>query len=129
MNKYKKLLEEYHTLEDNYNIAIQDRQHYLTRNKELQNQIAELQAELLDSKRFNNKVIDAINTNKVNADVIQFLTAKKFGDDSNIEFAAIKTYRGWVTMYLNGREINPNGKDVTIWGDINEPIRVEVSGS
>lgn len=113
MNKYEKLLEE-------------DRQHYLTRNKELQNQIAELQAELLDSK---NKVIDAIDTNKVNADVIQFLAARKFGDDSNIEFAAIKTYRGWVTMYLNGREIDPNGKDITIWGDSNEPVRVEVSGS
>lgn len=129
MNKYKKLLEEFNMLENNYNTAIQDRQHYLTRNKELQNQIAELQAELLDSKRFNKKVIDAINTNKVNADVIQFLIARKFGDDSNIEFAAIKTYRGWVTMYLNGREINPNGKDITIWGDNNEPIRVEVSGS
>lgn len=72
----------------------------------------------------------AIAANNVNADVIQSLVTKEFINNKHIEFAAIKTYRdGWVTMCLNGKEICPNGKDVTIWANSKEPVEVEVSGS
>ena len=74
------------------------------------------------------KLATEIRINQTNADVIQYLAARRFGDDSKIEFAAIKTYRGWETLYLNGEELNPNGKDVTIWADHQEPVRIEVTG-
>lgn len=79
-------------------------------------------------KKLEGKLATEISINQTNADVIQYLAARRFGDDSKIEFAAIKTYRGWKTLYLNGEELNPNGKDVTIWADRQEPVRIEVTG-
>ena len=112
MSKYK-------DLKIDYDIAISDLDFYKNRYEEVQ----ELNEKLCK------QVNQLLGINNVNADVIQFLAARKFGDDPTIEFAAIKTYRGWETLYLHGEELNPSGKNVTIWADMNEPVNIEVSGS
>lgn len=118
--KYEELNEEYQKLKENYDKLFD-------RNCEI---IKSLNNETDHCNRINSRLATICDVNKVNADVIQFLAARKFGDDPTIEFAAVKTYRGgWVTLYLNGEELNPNGKDVTIWADRDEPVRIEVSNS
>lgn len=118
--KYEELNEEYQKLKENYDKLFD-------RNSEI---LKSLNNEIDHCNRIVSRLATVCDTNKVNTDVIQFLTARKFGDDPTIEFAAIKTYRGgWVTLYLNGEDLNPNGKDVTIWADRDEPVRIEVSNS
>lgn len=113
MSKYKEL-------KIDYDIAISDLDFYKSRYEEVQKNLSWVQSQ----------VNQLLGINNVNADVIQFLAARKFGDNPTIEFAAIKTYRdGWITMFLNGEEIRANGKDVTIWAENNEAVRVEVNGS
>ena len=75
------------------------------------------------------KLATEISINQTNADVIQYLAARRFGDDPTIEFAAIKTYRGWETLYLHGEELNPAGKNVTVWADQGDPVSVEVTSA
>ena len=133
MSKYK-------DLKIDYDVAISDLDFYKRRYEEVQelneklckrNQKLEKHNEELEKNlsRVLSQVNQLVGINNVNADVIQFLAARKFGDDSTIEFAAIKTYRGWETLYLHGEELSPSGKDVTIWAENNEAVRVEVSGS
>lgn len=140
MSKYK-------DLKIDYDVAISDLDFYKRRYEEVQelneklcerNQKLEKHNEELRERneeleknlsRVLSQVNQLIGINNVNADVIQFLAARKFGDNPAIEFAAIKTYRGWETLYLHGEELNPSGKDVTIWAENNEAVRVEVSGS
>lgn len=118
--KYKKLNEDYAELKNKYD-------ELSNKNAEL---IASLDRVIKHCNQIDSKLTMVCDVNKVNADVIQFLATRKFGDDPTIEFAAVKTYRGgWVTLYLNGEEFNPNGKDVTIWADRDEPVRIEVSNS
>lgn len=126
MSKYKELKSDYDKLADAYHAAIADVQKYKTQLEDLQKIHANQTRDYYGLQAQMNQLV---GINNVDADVIQFLTARKFGDDSTIEFAAIKTYRGWVTLYLNGEELNPSNKDVTIWADVDEPVRVEVSGS
>lgn len=126
MSKYKDLKDDYDKLAKSYCDAITEIQKYKTQLEELEKNNKQLR----NSSQYEKMRLDQlIGINNVNADVIQFLAARKFGTDPAIEFAAIKTYRGWVTLYLNGEELNPNNKDVTIWADRDEPVRVEVSGS
>ena len=118
--KYQELKEDYDDLNNKY-------QELINKSSKL---LDSLNKEIEHCNRLDSKLTTMCDTNKVNADVIQFLAARKFGDDPTIEFAAIKTYRGgWVTLYLNGEELNPNGKDVTIWADRDEPMRIEVARS
>ena len=127
MSKYKELKDSYDKLAKSYCDAITEIQKYKTQLEELEKNNKQLR----DSSQYEKMRLDQlIGINNVNADVIQFLAARKFGDNPTIEFAAIKTYRdGWVTMFLNGEEIKANGKDVTIWAENNEAVRVEVNGS
>lgn len=126
MSKYKDLKDNYDKLAKSYCDAITEIQKYKTQLEELEKNNKQLK----NASEYERMRLDQlIGINNVNTDVIQFLAARKFGDDSTIEFAAIKTYRGWVTLYLNGEELNPSNKDVTIWADVDEPVRVEVSGS
>ena len=125
MSKYKDLKNDYDKLVNDYHTAIADEQYYKEQLAELQQNNAKLKD---DFSRVQGQLNQLIGINNVNADVIQFLATRKFGDDQTIELAAIKTYRGWETLYLNGEELNPNGKDVTIWADHQEPVRIEVTG-
>lgn len=127
MSKYKDLKDNYDKLAKSYCDAITEIQKYKTQLEELEKN----NKQLMNNSKYEKMRLDQlIGINNVNADVIQFLAARKFGDNPAIEFAAIKTYRdGWVTLYLNGEELNPNGKDVTIWANSKEPVEVEVSGS
>lgn len=127
MSKYKELKSDYDKLIKDYHTAIADAQKYKTQLENLQKIYAD---QKYDYHGLQAQMSRLIGINNINADVIQFIAARKFGDNPAIEFAAIKTYRGgWVTLYLNGEELNPNGKDVTIWADRDEPVRVEVNGS
>lgn len=118
--KYQELKEDYDDLNNKY-------QELINKNSKL---LDSLNKEIEHCNRLDSRLATICDVNKVNADVIQFLAARKFGDDPTIEFAAVKTYRGgWVTLYLNGEELNPNGKDVTIWADRDDPVRIEVSNS
>ena len=139
MSKYK-------DLKIDYDIAISDLDFYKRRYEEVQelngklckrNQILEKHNEELHEhneeleknlSRVQLQVNQLLGINNVNADMIQFLAARKFGDDPTIEFAAIKTYRGWETLYLHGEKLNPYGKNVTICANMNEPVSIEVSG-
>ena len=126
MSKYKELKANYDKLAKSYCDAITEIQKYKTQLEELEKK----NKELMNNSKYEKMRLDQlIGINNVNADVIQFLAARKFGDNPAIEFAAIKTYRGWETLYLHGEKLNPSGKDVTIWADNGEPVRVEVSGS
>jgi len=126
MSKYKDLKDNYDKLAKSYCDAITEIQKYKTQLEELEKN----NKQLTNNSKYEKMRLDQlIGINNVNADVIQFLAARKFGDNPTIEFAAIKTYRGWETLYLHGEELNPSGKDVTIWADNNEAVRVEVSGS
>ncbi len=125
MSKYKDLKDNYDKLAKSYCDAITEIQKYKTQLEELEKN----NKQLINNSKYEKMRLDQlIGINNVNADVIRFLAARKFGDNPTIEFAAIKTYRGWETLYLHGEELNPSGKDVTIWADVNEPVRVEVSG-
>ena len=126
MSKYKDLKDDYDKLAHAYHVAITDVQKYKTQFEDLQKIYTKQTRDYYGLQAQMNQLV---GINNVNADVIQFLAARKFGTDPAIEFAAIKTYRGWETLYLHGEELNPSGKDVTIWADVNEPVRVEVSGS
>ena len=127
MSKYNDLKDNYDKLAKSYCDAIAEIQKYKTQLEELEKN----NKQLMNASKYERMRLDQlIGINNVNTDVIQFLVARKFGDNPTIEFAAIKTYRdGWVTMCLNGKEICPNGKDVTIWANSKEPVEVEVSGS
>lgn len=126
MSKYKDLKDNYDKLAKSYCDAITEIQKYKTQLEELEKN----NKQLTNASKYERMRLDQlIGINNVNADVIQFLAARKFGNDPAIEFAAIKTYRGWETLYLHGEELNPSGKDVTIWAENNEAVRVEVSGS
>ena len=126
MSKYKELKANYDKLAKSYCDAITEIQKYKTQLEELEKN----NKQLMNNSKYEKMRFDQlIGINNVNADVIQFLAARKFGDNPAIEFAAIKTYRGWETLYLHGEELNPSGKDVTIWAENNEAVRVEVSGS
>ena len=126
MSKYKELKSDYDKLIKDYHTAIADAQKYKTQLENLQKIYAD---QKYDYHGLQAQMSQLIGINNVNTDVIQFLAARKFGDNPAIEFAAIKTYRGWETLYLHGEELNPSGKDVTIWAENNEAVRVEVSGS
>ena len=126
MSKYKELKRDYDKLIKDYHTAIADAQKYKTQLENLQKIYAD---QKYDYHGLQAQMSQLIGINNVNTDVIQFLAARKFGDNPAIEFAAIKTYRGWETLYLHGEELNPSGKDVTIWAENNEAVRVEVSGS
>lgn len=126
MSKYKELKSDYDKLIKDYHTAIADAQKYKTQLENLQKIYAD---QKYDYRGLQAQMSQIIGINNVNTDVIQFLAARKFGDNPAIEFAAIKTYRGWETLYLHGEELNPSGKDVTIWAENNEAVRVEVSGS
>ena len=124
MNRYKEL--------------VSKKAYYEVLCEEQKETIKKLEDKLEESKKSASRIHDqlrdqlgrAIVANNVNADIIQFLVTKEFINNKHIEFAAIKTYRdGWVTMCLNGKEICPNGKDVTVWANSGEPVEVEVSGS
>lgn len=126
MSKYNDLKDNYDKLAKSYCNAIREIQKYKTQLEELEKN----NKQLTNASKYERMRLDQlIGINNVNADVIQFLAARKFGNDPAIEFAAIKTYRGWETLYLHGEELNPSGKDVTIWAENNEAVRVEVSGS
>lgn len=126
MSKYKDLKDNYDKLAKSYCDAITEIQKYKTQLEELEKN----NKQLINNSKYEKMRLDQlIGINNVNADVIRFLAARKFGDNPTIEFAAIKTYRGWETLYLHGEELNPSGKDVTIWAENNEAVRVEVSGS
>ena len=61
---------------------------------------------------------------KSQQEVIEFLTTQKFSAE-NIEFAAIKRYRGWDCLYLNGQKINTDrAVDLIIYCGNNEHVRV-----
>ena len=112
MNKYKKLLDEYDVLKQKYDDAINS----LKESKDT-------------CKRLNLMLEDMAYSNNTHVDLIQFLITEKFSNNKTIEFAGIKTYRdGWVTLCVNGEQYNPRkDKNVTIWADVNEPVKVEVS--
>ena len=113
MSKYKDLLNRFEELEKKYNTALDDKIYYKNKVEELQKQLSQL-----------------CSTNNINADLIQFLIANRFGTDRTVEFAAVKTYRdGWTTMYLNGELLQPKDKNVTIWANNGEAVEVEISGS
>ena len=120
MSKYNDLKDNYDKLAKSYCDAIAEIQKYKTQLEELEKN----NKQLMNASKYERMRLDQlIGINNVNTDVIQFLVARKFGDNPTIEFAAIKTYRdGWVTMCLNG-------KDVTVWANSGEPVEVEVSGS
>lgn len=126
MSKYKDLKDNYDKLAKSYCDAITEIQKYKTQLEELEKN----NKQLMNNFKYEKMRLDQlIGINNVNADMIQFLAARKFGDDPTIEFAAIKTYRGWETLYLHGEKLNPYGKNVTIWANMNEPVNIEVSGS
>lgn len=121
-----------------YRELVSKKAYYEVLCEEQKETIKKLEDKLEESKKCASRIHDqlrdqlgcAIAANNVNTDVIQSLVTKEFINNKHIEFAAIKTYRdGWVTMCLNGKEICPNGKDVTIWANSKEPVEVEVSGS
>lgn len=126
MSKYKDLKDSYDKLAKSYCDAITEIQKYKTQLEELEKN----NKQLMNNSKYEKMRLDQlIGINNVNADMIQFLAARKFGDNPTIEFAAIKTYRGWETLYLHGEKLNPYGKNVTIWANMNEPVSIEVSGS
>ena len=125
MSKYKELKSDYDKLIKDYHTAIADAQKYKTQLENLQKIYAD---QKYDYHGLQAQMSQLIGINNVNADVIQFLAARNFGDNPAIEFAAIKTYRGWETLYLHGEKLNPYGKNVTICANMNEPVSIEVSG-
>lgn len=132
MSRYTKLKEDYDDLKTQNELLEKEVDHRWDNIYSLQEEVKTLKDQLMEAKfelgKTNEKLQSVISSNKINSDVIQYLAARRFGDDSKIELAAIKTYRGWEALYLNGEELNPNGKDVTIWADYQEPVRIEVTG-
>lgn len=90
--------------------------------EELKKQVAELESEI---KKLESRITILTETSASQQAVIDFLTREKFGCGEDIEFAAIKRYRGWDCLYLNGQKINTDrAVDLTIYCDPNEPIRI-----
>jgi len=133
MSRYTKLKEDYDVLKTRNELFEKELDQRWDNIHSLQEEVKTLKDQLMEAKfelgKTNEKLQSVINSNKINSDVIQYLAARRFGDDSKIELAAIKTYRGWETLYLNGEELNPNGKDVTIWANQGDPVSVEVAST
>ena len=133
MSRYTKLKEDYDNLKTQNGWLEKEVDHRWDDIHSLQKEVQTLKDQLMEAKfelgKSNEKLQSVINSNKINSDVIQYLAARRFGDDPTIEFAAIKTYRGWETLYLHGEELNPNGKDVTIWANQGDPVSVEVASA
>lgn len=56
--------------------------------------------------------------------VIEFLINQKFSSEE-IEFAAIKKYRGWECLYLNGNKIDMDRcADLNIHWTLNQSVTV-----
>lgn len=76
----------------------------------------------LDEERRKQQLLEYVI--KSQQETIEFLTKQKFTAE-DIEFAAIKRYRGWDCLYLNGQSINTDrAVDLTIYCDNNEPVRI-----
>lgn len=133
MSRYTKLKEDYDYLKTQNEVLEKEVDHRWDNILSLQEEVKTLKDQLMEAKfelgKSNEKLQSVISSNKINSDVIQYLAARRFGDDSKIELAAIKTYRGWEALYLNGEELNPYGKDVTIWANQGDPVSVEVTSA
>lgn len=132
MSKYTELLRKYELLKSDYHCADLDKQRYKDQAFNLDRKVEDLKdqlnAEKLKNAQLESKLATEIATNKVNADVIQFLVTGK-ANDKSIEFVGVKTYReGWVALYLNGEDLNAGKyKSVTVWSEPNETVQVEVT--
>lgn len=133
MSRYTKLKEDYDNLKTQNELLEKEVDHRWDNIHSLQEEVKTLKDQLMEAKfelgKSNEKLQSVINSNKINSDVIQYLAARRFGDDPTIEFAAIKTYRGWEMLYLHGEELNPAGKNVTVWADQGDPVSVEVTSA
>ena len=133
MSRYTKLKEDYDNLKTQNGWLEKEVDQRWDDIHSLQKEVQTLKDQLMEAKfelgKSNEKLQSVINSNKINSDVIQYLAARRFGDDPTIEFAAIKTYRGWETLYLHGEELNPSGKNVTVWADQGDPVSVEVASA
>lgn len=133
VSRYTKLKEDYDFLKKQNELLEKEVDHRWDNIHSLQEEVKTLKDQLMEAKlelgKTNAKLQSVINSNKTNSDVIQYLAARRFGDDPTIEFAAIKTYRGWETLYLHGEELNPAGKNVTVWADQGDPVSVEVTSA
>lgn len=98
---------------------------------ELKKQIDELKKDKDDLqmqiKRSDTNMADLVYSNLSKAHTIEFLCRERFEQNNDIEFAAIKSYRnGWGFMYLNGEELKPKNKNVTIWANDGESVQVQI---
>ena len=90
--------------------------------EELKKQVAELKSEI---KELESRITILTETTSSQQAVIDFLTREKFGCGEDIEFAAIKRYRGWDCLYLNGKKIDTDHTNsLSIYYDANEPIKI-----
>lgn len=103
----------------NLRMASQD---LLIKNDELKQQIRHLEG-------YRNQVDAQTEAIVSLSSALKFLADEVYCDNTGIEFAAIKTYRGgWRVMAVNGEmlDIGPND-EVTIFSPPNERINVQVS--
>lgn len=109
---------QYH--EDQKKYKIEAEKNKITIDK-LNNKITDL---IITIDKSNNKITDLINTINSQQAVIEFLVNQKFSSEE-IEFAAIKKYRSWECLYLNGNKIDMDRcTDLNICWTPNQPVTV-----
>lgn len=122
---YEQLKNDYENLQNKYDRTIKDyqsmRDELLANNKKL----AEFQTSI---KQATSTLQDALETIKLQQELMSFMYKGEIAENPSIEFAGVKTLRnGWELLNLRGKDISvEDHDDVTIWANANEAVQVDV---
>ena len=122
---YEQLKNDYENLQNKYDRTIKDyqsmRDELLANNKKL----AEFQTSI---KQATSTLQDALETIKLQQELMSFMYKGEIAENPSIEFAGVKTLRnGWELLNLRGKNISvEDHDDVTIWANADEAVQVDV---
>lgn len=122
---YEQLKNDYENLQNKYDRTIKDyqsmRDELLANNKKL----AEFQTSI---KQATSTLQDALETIKLQQELMSFMYKGEIAENPSIEFAGVKTLRnGWELLNLRGKDISvEDHDDVTIWANADEAVQVDV---
>ena len=133
-NENKKLIEDLRSqLEEQKKINekyLQDYRDILAKNKVYLDTYLDLKQTMDEQISLSNKLTNA-NMEKDNiiasqGSVMNAVLSKNY-DKKHIEFAAVKTYRGWEYIYHNGKNIDVNNvNSIRVSWDVNENVTLEI---
>ena len=122
---YEQLKNDYENLKYKYDRAVDDNRLKCDQISANERKIAEMQ---LAIKQASSTLQDALETIKLQQELMSFMYKGEIAENPSIEFAGVKTLRnGWELLNLRGKDISvEDHDDVTIWANANEAVQVDV---